>query len=468
MIGSILLTAPGRILLFDAEETLLVNQTFPKMEYLPVKSGMSRYQTARMAVINDFAYIGGRDGAIYLINLPIDNLDARAASTGTSSYLGGKYAKSLNVFNITLPYSCIVEVFTYTQTDGVIAACFNHTNSTLYVVNIHSPSRTSVLKFTPGTDFSNVLPVGDVFYFVQYGQLFRVDITREETSVEKPIETLKYCGQAWLEKNEGYAIIIDCRNTSRSIVYVPQEWSNAYEIKRGGWVNENVYLSPCYDTYFVFSVDKTTVTLYDVRNDFKTKVTLTGNPDSETLRCSRNGSNLVLMNHDKNCDCWKQHSLTEQYLIETPKIIPYSEGTLLPLAEGKNIRKTPLLFRPTKFLLPAEHQLFFDPHNNIVHPKITDDIVVFHAGIPANRQDDPIVKPISKHDKDNNKSSAQLLYVLVLVIAFVLVAVAVVVVVVCVAVLVYKKKRKKNKVTSDKNDEGVELWQAEPETPRTD
>ena len=432
MIGSILLTARGRILLFDADETLLVNQTFPHMESLPVKSAMSRYQTARMTVIKNFAYIGGRDGVIYRIKLPVDYLDA--VSTGASSHLAGKYVESLNIFNITLPFSCIVEVFTYTQADGVIAACFNNTNSTLYIVNIHSPSHSSVLNFMHGTDFSNVLPVGDAFYFVQRGQLFRADITRGET----PVKTLQYCGQAWLEKNEGYAIIIDCEGTSMSIVYVPQEWSSAYAIKHGGWENENVYLRPCYDTNFAFSVDKTTVTLYDIRNDFKTKVALAGNPDIETLICSRNGSNLVLINHDKNCNCWQQHSLTEQYQIETLKIIPYSEGMLPPLAVGKNIvSQNPLLFNPTKFLLPAEQQLFFDPHNNIVHPKITDDTVVFHAGIPANTQDSPIVKPISSNnDPENNSGTHVLVYVLVVLVLLILVMAGI------FLVYIYKKRKR--------------------------
>ena len=395
ILGSILITATGQILILDFEGRLVVNQTFHQVENLPLKSSMSKYEIARMAVINDFAYIGSRDGVVYLIDLPTDYLDT--VSTGPGSYLAGKYAEPLNVSNITLPYTCIVEVFTYTQTDGVIAACFNNTNSTLYVVNVHSPSRSSVLQFTPRTDFSNVLPVGDAFYFIQHDQLFRADIARGQTAVE----TLKYCGQAWLEKNEGYAIIIDCRNTSRSIVYVPQEWNSAYGIKNGGWEYEDVYLRPCYGTHFVFSVDEKAVTLYDLRNDFKTKVTLMRNPDTETLRCSGNDSNLVLINYDRSCSCWIQHPLTEQHLIKTFRFIPYAEGTLPPLAVGNSVlSQNPLLLHETKFLLPAKHQLFFDPQNNIVHAKITDDIVVFHAEISKQEsQDGVIVKPVPNNNQ---------------------------------------------------------------------
>ena len=418
ILGSILLTAAGRILILDTEGRLVVNQTFPHMEHLPLKSAMSSYQTARMAVINGFAYIGGGHGVIYLIKLPVDYLDT--VSTGAGSYLDGKYTKALNVSNITLPYPCIVEMFTYTQTDGVIAACFDNTNSTLYVVNVHSPSRSSMLQFTSGTDFSNVLQVDDAFYFVQHDQLFRADLTRGETAVK----TLQYCGQAWLKKNEGYAIIIDCTNTSRSIVYVPQEWSSADGIKHGGWTYENVYLESCYSTHFIFSVDEKTVTLYDIRNDFKTKVTLKRNPETETLRCSGNDSNLVLINQDRNFSCWIQHPLTGQHQIETFKFIPYSEGTLPPLAVGHSVlRQNPLLLHGTKFLLPAKHQLLFDPQNNIVHDKITNDVVVFHAAISKQGSPDgPMVKPVPNDDQGNNSGAQWPIYVVVvlaLVVVFI-------------------------------------------------
>ena len=396
MIGSVLLTTTGRILISDVNQRLVVNQTFPHMEELPLKSGV--YQTARMAVINGVAYIGGRNGIIYLLTLPMDYLAGDSAA-GTRQVI---------VKNVTLPLSGITEAFAFTA-DGVIAACFNNETNTLYVVNVHSPSDKSELQFTPHTDLSNVVPVENAFYFVQHGHLLRADVARGETQVK----TLKECGQAWITTNEHYNIIIECEN--KSFVYATQEWSDAHGIKYGAYKNRDVQLKPCHGTSFVFSADDTMLTIYDSRNDFKKSITLPGNPDTAKLICTWNNGNLTLMNRDITCNCWKQHLLTERYEIGTSRYIRYSEGTL-PLLPVDNISQDVLLFTPTYFLLPARHQLFFDLDNNVVHPMVTDAIVVFHAGIyPIRNSDNSIVKPIGPSDDPAHNSTGKQWPVYVLV-----------------------------------------------------
>lgn len=427
MIGSFLLTASGRMLIFDVNQKLAVNQTFSHMEELPLKSAI--WQSAMISVVNSVAYIGGRNGTAYLLALPTDYL---AKVSAGSSDLAAE--PRVTVTNITLPLSCIIEAFSHTA-DGVNAACFSNANSTLYIVNLHSPSDKTILQFTPRTDFSNVVPVGDAFYFVQHGHLLRADITRGETQVA----TLEHCGQAWITTNEHYNIVIECENTS--FVYVPPELSDAYGIKYGAWKNRDEYLRPCHGTTFVFSVDDTMVTIYDYRNDFNRRITLTGNPDTTTSVCTQNDGNLTLMNRDKTCDCWIQHLLTEQFEIKASNFIPHSKGTLpqLPVGNNRTVPQSPLVFQPTFFLLPATHQFFFDVQNNITHPMITDDIVVFHAGIysvnnrnsgngnvkPADSNDDPV--------RDSNDKQWPL-YVVVPV------ALILVILVVLVLVLAYQQK----------------------------
>ena len=263
MIGSILVTKNGSVLLYDVNTNLVINQTFPSVEQLPKTSAL--WHTARMSVIDNNAYIGGRDGIVFNLTLPINFL--KTVSTGGSVGLGGSEDDvELTFSNITLPFSCINEVFTDTV-DGVISACFSYGDSRLYVTNIHSPFDTIELQFAPDTDFSNVLPVADVFYIVQYGHLLRADVARGQTLVE----TLEDCDkQAWLEMNEYYYIIIKCVN--KSIVYIPEEWSDAKGIKNGAWKNRNVELRPCYGigfTLLVFSVDDTMITFYNIQNNFK-------------------------------------------------------------------------------------------------------------------------------------------------------------------------------------------------------
>ena len=431
MIGRFLLTASGRFLIFDVNQNPVVNQTFPHMEELPLESGI--WQTAKMAVINNVAYIGGRNGIVYLLRLPIDHLAKVFA--GSSDFAAG--AHWVTVTNITLPFSCIVEAFAHTA-DGVIAACFSNENSTLYIVNVHSPSDKNVprpLQFTPLTDFSNVVPVKDVVYFVQHDHLLRADIARGETQVAP----LEHCGQAWITTNEQYSIIIECENTS--FVYVPEELSDAYGIKYGAWKNRDVHLKPCHGTTFVFSVDDTVVTIYDYRNDLNKRISLTGNPDTTTLLCTQNDGNLTLLNRDKTCNCWIQHLLTEQYEIKASNFIPHSEGTLPPLQVGNNrtIPQSALQFNDTYFLLPATHQFFVDLHNNIVHPMITDDIVVFHAGIDSVSNSDSgtgnSLSADSNDDPTNDSNDKQWpVYVLVPVVVLLVVAAA--------GFLAYKQKRR--------------------------
>ena len=269
----------------------------------------------------------------------------------------------------------------------MITACFNHSDSMLYIVNIHDPSDKSELPFTPNSDLSNILPVGDAFYFVQNDHLLRGDVPRGQTQVA----TLETCHQAWLEMNEYHYIIIQCMG--KSYLYVPEEWNSAaYGIKYGAWKNRNVKLRPCHGDGFasvVFSVDDTTVIIYDARNDFRKDVKLTGIPDASTLTCTWNNNHLTFLYKDLSCDCWRRYQIAEQYVNETSSIIPYSEGMLPPLVtENSPINQEVLLFHPTYFLLPSAHQLFIDLHSNVTHPMITDDIVIYHTGIYSARGDD--------------------------------------------------------------------------------
>ena len=419
MIGSFLLTASGRILIFDFNQTLVVNQIFSHTKELPLKSGI--YQTAQMTVINNVAYIGGQNasgnGIAYLVTLPIEYLEEVSARSNDLAA-----GAQVTVTNITLPVSCIIEVFAHSA-DEAIAACFSHENSTLYIVNLHSPfDKSEPLQFTPRTDFSNVVPVEDAFYFVQHGHLFRADIA----SGANQVAILEHCVQAWITTNEHYSIIIECEN--KSFVYVPKEWSDAYGIKYGAW-NWNVQLKPCHGTTFVFSVVDTIVTIYDYRNDFHRRITLTGNPDTTTLLCSQNNGILTLLNRDKSWNIWIQHILTEQYEIKASNVIPYSEGTLPPLPVGNNrtVPQSALVFNSTYFLLPATHQLFFDLQNNITHPMITDDIVVFHAGIYSvsnSDSDGDIVKLADSYDNPAQDSNDKQLLVYVMVPVVLLLVVA--------------------------------------------
>ena len=84
--------------------------------------------------------------------------------------------------NYTFQYSvnastnlpCITEAITRNVSD-VIAACFGNENNTLYIVNVHSPTERSELKFTNTSDLSNILVVDNVFYYAQDNYLFRGD-----------------------------------------------------------------------------------------------------------------------------------------------------------------------------------------------------------------------------------------------------------------------------------------------------
>jgi len=384
--GSILLTSVGYILIFDTNGKILVNQTFPHISQLPIKS--AAYKTARMAVIGDVAYFGGLEGVVFILkNLPVDLLEQ--ASTGGSN-LGDPVGGEVIVSNITLPFSCTTEAFTYTS--DVIAACFNNKDSILYFVNIYSTSDKSEFQFTPDSDLSNILPVNDVFYFAQHDQLFRADIARGQ----KPVERLENCLQPWLTMNKGYYIIIHCMK--KSYVYMPPQWSDAPGIRDGAWKNRNVELKPCHGVgrasqSIVFSVDDTTLTFYDTRNNFKKTITLAGSPDTSTLTCTWNDSQLVLMYKNNSTNNWRTHLLTEQYTYTTASVIPFSEGTLPPLVVGNNvISQNVLVFHSTYFLIPSAHQVFLDLHSNISHPMITDDVVIYHAGLYSPIPEAPLVK----------------------------------------------------------------------------
>ena len=378
MIGSIMLASDNSILIFDANARTILNQTFPHMKQrLPIKSGLNGF--ASMAVVNGVAYIGGFNGTIYLLKLPVESLSTEG------SKLSEDANAEVNVSNITLPFHCIAEAFTYTTTNGVIAACFNNNNSILYIVNVHSPSEKRELQFTSKSDLSNILPVGEAFYFVQHNHLLRADIT--STGGPTQVETLENCRQAQLMMNRYYYIVIHCKE--RSHVYVPLEWRKTSGMtpgmKYGAWKNSNVELKPCHGIGFallVLSVNDATVTLYDPRNDFKTNIILPGDPNTIDLTCTWNGSYLTLMYNDETCNCWKEHQLSEQYLNVTSSIIPYSEGTLAPLVvDNRTISQGVLLFHPTYYLLPSARQVFLDLRKNVTHPMITEDVVVYHAGI---------------------------------------------------------------------------------------
>lgn len=426
LIGNVLLESNGFVVILDAKGRTVCNQTFPHIDQLPIKSAL--YQLARMTVVADTAYIGGRDGIIFVLTLPMEFLKvADGSDIGESEGTDDKL--EVIVSNITLPYFCIAEVFTYTA-DGVITACFNHTDNMLYIVNLHTPSDKSEIPFTPESDLSNLLPVGEVFYYVQHGHLLRADVARGGTQVA----TLPNCDQAWLEMNEYHYIIIQCEN--KSFLYVPQEWSDADGIKYGAWKNRDVQLEPCHGigfVSFVFSVDGTMVTLYNTLNNFKIRIELSGNPDRNTLTCTWNG-NLTFIYRDTSCNCWRQHQITEGYVNETSSIIPFSEGTLPPLVT--NVNQSVLLLHPTYLLIPSRHQVLLDLYNNVSYPTITDNTVLYYAGIYAIRSVDAIddVKTVSDDGIEDSSTGTQWP-------VYLAVTVVIVVVVVLLLVIVAYKKR---------------------------
>ena len=386
-----------------------------------------------MTVVADTAYIGGRDGIIFVLTLPMEFLKV-ADSSDIGASEGTDDKPEVIVSNITLPYSCIAEVFTYTA-DGVITACFSHTDSMVYIVNVHEPSQKREIPFTPEGDLSNLLPVGEVFYYVQHGHLLTADVARGGTQVA----TLPNCDQAWLEMSEYHYITIQCEN--ESFLYVPGEWSNADGIKSGAWKNRNVQLKPCHGIGFasvVFSVDGTMVTLYNALNNFKTSIVLSGNPNTNTLICTWNG-NLTFIYRDTSCNCWRQHQITEGYVNENSSIIPFSEGTLPPLVTTVN--QSVLLLHPTYLLIPSRHQVLVDLPNNVSHPMITGDTVLYYSGIYSLRSDNvnDVVKSASDDGTDSS-TGTQSQWPIYLVVILSLVLVVVVVFLLIFGVVAYKLK----------------------------
>lgn len=427
LIGSIIITSGGYILISDANGRMFINQTFPYMDQLPIVS--AAYQTAIMAVMGDVAYIGGLNGTIFLLQLPVDLLEQ--ASTGGNNLGDPVAGTEVIVSNVTLPFPCIPEAFT--STPDVIAACFSNNDSVIYFVNIHSPFDKSELPFTHDTDLSNILPVDDVFYFVQHDQLFRAD-TKSQESVER----LENCRQPWLMMNKYEHIIIQCMN--KAYVYVLPQWSNAPGISNGAWKNKNMKLKPCYGVghasqSVVFTVDDITMRLYDTRNDFEKTVMLTGRPDASTLTCAWNDSQPVLMYKDKSSSNWMIHQLTEQY--ETTSVIPFSEGMLPPLVVDDHvINQSVLLFHPTYFLIPSAHQVFIDLHNNISHPMITDDVVLYHAGIYSLKSEATDIKNESPSGRTKDSSTGTLVYNIVAI------GLGIILTIVVAGVIIYKQSNK--------------------------
>ena len=429
LIGSILLTNTSRILVHDINGKMIINQTFQHIEQLPVKSAL--HQTARMTVTDENAYIGGFDGIIFVLSSPTKFIES--ASTVNNNPSADVH---VSVSNISLGIPCVPEVFTHTS-NGVTTACFNNTDSILYIVNIHDPSDKSELSFTANSDLSNVLPAGDVFYFVQHGHLLRGDVPNGQTQMA----VLENCHQAWLEMNEHHYIVIQCMD--KSYLYVPEEWNSAaYGIKYGAWKNRNVKLRPCHGDGFasvVFSVNGTTVTIYDVRNDFTKDITLTGIPDANALTCTWNNNHLTFLYEDSSCDCWRQYQLAEQYVNATSSIIPYSEGMLPPLVtQNSPVNQEVLLFHPTYFLLPSAHQIFVDLYRNVTHPMITDDVVIYHAGIYSARGDDEtVIKNVPNDDTEGASTGIHWgVYLVVVVVAIMMIMVLVLV----TGFVTYRKK----------------------------
>ena len=429
LIGSILLTDTSRILVYDIKGKMIVNETFPHIEQLPLKSAV--HQTARMLVTEKAAYIGGYDGIIFIVTLSTELIESVSAMGGGESVSSAE----VTVTNTTLPFSCIPEVFTLTA-EGLITACFSHSDSILYIVNVHEPWYKSELLFTANSDLSNILPVGDVFYFVQHGHLFRADVPRGQTQVA----VLENCQSAWLDMNQYHYIIIQC--TDRSYLHVPKEWNtDAPGIKDGAWKHRNIVLRPCHGDGFasvVFSVDGTTLTIYDVRNDFwKGNITLTGTPDASTLTCTWSNDHLTFLYEDLSCRCWRQYQLTEQYINETSSIIPYSEGMLPPLVTGNSrVNQDVLLFHPTYLLVPSTHQLFVDLNNNVTHPMITDDVVIYHAGIYSIR-DIETGDPKNTSDDGAEDTSTSVHWAVYLAVA---VAIVIIMVFVITGLVAYRKR----------------------------
>ena len=363
------------VLLQDGDEVF--NKT---LTHIQVPEISAIYETAKMEVINNTAYIGGFNGAVYKLNVTVD---------------AGKV--SVNTSTINLNLTCITEVFA-SNGSSVVAACFDNNASTLYFVNVHSPAERSLLKFTSASDLSNIVVVGKVFYFAQSDKLFRGD-----TSGQRVVETLEDCTQPWLISHKDHFIIIHCQE--KSIVFLPHEWSAAPGIWKGAWKDEKVH--PCYGTGtapLIFSSNRTTITLYDIRNDFRKAIILNGTPDVETITCAQSDDKLVLVYKESQCDCWMKHTLNNQLEYKNSTPIPFANGMLsLDTSRGK-IDQSVLLFYSDilqYLLVPSTAQTLVDLNSGFAYSHITSKVVLYHGMILEFSRDD---SNTGKDESPNDKS----------------------------------------------------------------
>ena len=99
LIGSILFTNTSRILVHDIKGNMIINQTFPYIEQLPIKSAL--HQTSRMAVTDeDTAYIGGLDGTIFILSLPTEFIKS---PTVVSSNMSAEVHLSVSNISLGIP-----------------------------------------------------------------------------------------------------------------------------------------------------------------------------------------------------------------------------------------------------------------------------------------------------------------------------------------------------------------------------
>jgi len=346
-----LITENQRLVLLNLEDgQVIFNKTLSHLQFPEISA---IFETANMKVINNTAYVGSFNGTVYELHVTEDAGNV-----------------SVNISTIKLNLFCIPEVFIDKGSD-VIAACFGNEISTLYFVNVHSPTERSELKFTKLSDLSNILAVGNVFYFFQNGHLLRGD-----TSGQRIMESLQGCIQPLLILNRNCCIIIQC--PEKSFVFSPPEWSSAPGIRRGEWENKKVY--PCYGIGpipLVFSSDGAAITFYDIRNDFQQTIRVNGTPAVNSILCAWSNDDIVLVYQDLRCDCWIEHKLNSNFEDKN-----LAHGTLHPLSTSKgNINQNILLFYPDTLqylLIPSANQVLLDLKSNFFHTDITSNVVLYH------------------------------------------------------------------------------------------
>ena len=368
------------MLLQDGNEVF--NMTLTHMQ-VPEISAI--YGTAKMEVINNTAYIGGFNGTVYELHVTID--------------AAGNVSVNISTLSLNLPGT--TEVFA-SNGSNVIAACFDNSASTLYIVNVHSPAERSQLKFMSVSDLSNIVVVDNVFYFVQSDKLFRGD-----TSNQRRVENLQDCIQPWLIRHKNHFIIIHCQG--KSIVFLPHEWSSVPGIWKGAWEDEKPY--PCYGigtAPLIFTSNRTAITLYDIRNDFQKTIQLNGTANVETITCAWSNNNLTVVYKESQCDCWIMDTLDDKLEYKNSTPIPFASGMLHPLSTSRgDIDQSVLIFYSNVLhylLLPSAVQTLVDMKTGFAYNHITSNVVLYHGMMEFSREDNGNTGKNEPNDKSFEES----------------------------------------------------------------